>query len=69
MMNVIVYPNIETSGLNVLIPNVECGLTIEQIIEKDVPFGLPSKTIAFDGFDKIDLMKWVDVFPDWSPVE
>jgi hypothetical protein len=32
-------------GVAVIIPNLDCGLTIEEIAAKDVPMGLPYKII------------------------
>ena len=36
----IIYPTPE-SGVAIIIPVLDCGLTIEQIAAKDVPAGLP----------------------------
>lgn len=44
MPDVIVY-NQANGVLAVLYPNPDCGLTIQQIAAKDVPFGLPYKII------------------------
>lgn len=44
MPNIVIYQG-EDNGVNVLIPVLECGLTLEQIIEKDVPAGVPYKII------------------------
>jgi hypothetical protein len=38
-MNIILYPQDE--GYVKVTPNLDCGLNIEQIALKDVPFGLP----------------------------
>lgn len=40
----IVYRN-DDGGVSVIIPAVECGLTIEEIAAKDVPSGKPYKII------------------------
>ena len=40
----IIYPTDE-GGVAVIIPAVECGLTIEQIAAKDVPEGKPFKIV------------------------
>ena len=44
MTKVIVYTN-ENGGVAIIIPTVECGLTIEQIASKDVPTGKPYKIV------------------------
>jgi len=44
MSQVIVY-NQPNGVLAIIYPNLACGLTIEQIASKDVPFGLPYKII------------------------
>lgn len=40
----IIYKNAD-GGVSIVIPAVECGLTIEQIAEKDVPSGSPYKIV------------------------
>ena len=40
----IIYPN-DDGGVVVIIPAVECGLTIEEIAAKDVPSGKPYKIV------------------------
>jgi hypothetical protein len=40
----IIYPNDE-GGVSILIPAIECGLTIEEIAAKDVPEGKPFKIV------------------------
>jgi hypothetical protein len=40
----IIYPNDE-GGVSILIPAIECGLTIEEIAAKDVPQGKPFKIV------------------------
>jgi hypothetical protein len=40
----IIYPN-DDGGVSVIIPAVECGLTIEEIAAKDVPAGKPYKIV------------------------
>lgn len=42
MTTLIVYPNDENEGgFTILNPNLACGLTLDQIAEKDVPKGKP----------------------------
>lgn len=40
----IIYPTPE-GGVAIIVPAVECGLTIEQIAAKDVPTGVPFKIV------------------------
>lgn len=40
----IIYPTDE-GGVTVIIPAPDCGLTIEQIAEKDVPPGVPFRIV------------------------
>ena len=40
----IIYPNDE-GGVSIIVPAPECGLTIEQIAEKDVPDGKPYQIV------------------------
>jgi hypothetical protein len=40
----IIYPT-DDGGVAIIIPAVECGLTIEQIATKDVPTGKPYKIV------------------------
>ena len=40
----IIYPNDE-GGVAVIVPILECGLTVEEIAEKDVPEGKPYQII------------------------
>ena len=40
----IIYPTDE-GGVSVIIPAPDCGLTIEQIAEKDVPTGRPFRIV------------------------
>lgn len=40
----IIYPTPE-GGVAIIVPAVECGLTIEQIAAKDVPAGVPFRII------------------------
>jgi len=44
MTKVIIYPN-ASGGLVLVIPALDCGLTIEQIAAKDVPTGVPYKIL------------------------
>jgi len=48
MTQLIIYPN-DNGGVAIIIPAVECGLTIEEIAAKDVPAGKPFKIV--DGSD------------------
>lgn len=41
----IIYPTDE-GGVAVIVPAVECGLTIEEIAAKDVPAGKPYKIVT-----------------------
>lgn len=41
----IIYNN-DDGSVSVIIPTPDCGLTVEQIALKDVPFGKPFKIIA-----------------------
>jgi hypothetical protein len=40
----VIYPT-DDGGVAVIIPAVECGLTIEEIAAKDVPKGKPFKIV------------------------
>ena len=40
----IIYANDE-GGISIIIPMLECGLTIEEIAAKDVPAGKPYKIV------------------------
>lgn len=40
----IIYPT-DDGGVAVIIPAVECGLTIDEIAAKDVPVGKPFKIV------------------------
>ena len=40
----IIYPT-DDGGVAVIVPALECGLTIEQIAAKDVPAGKPYKIV------------------------
>jgi hypothetical protein len=40
----IIYPT-DDNGVAVIIPAIECGLTIEEIAAKDVPAGKPYKIV------------------------
>jgi hypothetical protein len=40
----IIYPT-DDGGVAVIVPAPECGLTIEQIAQKDVPAGKPYKIV------------------------
>jgi hypothetical protein len=48
MTQLIIYPT-DDGGVAIIIPAVECGLTIEEIAAKDVPAGKPFKIV--DGSD------------------
>jgi hypothetical protein len=40
----IIYPT-DNGGVAIIIPAIECGLTIEEIATKDVPTGKPYKIV------------------------
>jgi hypothetical protein len=40
----IIYPT-DDGGVAVIIPTIECGLTIDEIAAKDVPTGKPFKIV------------------------
>lgn len=40
----IIYPTSD-GGVSVIVPAPDCGLTIEEIARKDVPFGKPFKIV------------------------
>jgi len=40
----IIYPN-DDGSVSIIVPAVECGLTIEEIAAKDVPAGKPFKIV------------------------
>ena len=40
----IIFPNDE-GGVSIIVPTLECGLTIEEIAAKDVPAGKPYKIV------------------------
>jgi hypothetical protein len=40
----IIYPS-NDGGVSVIVPTVDCGLTIEEIAAKDVPAGKPFKIV------------------------
>ena len=44
MTQAIIFTN-DNGGVSVIVPAPECGLTVEQIALKDVPFGKPFKII------------------------
>lgn len=41
----VIFPNIQTGGVVLLTPAPECGLTLEQIIGKDVPSNVPHQVL------------------------
>jgi hypothetical protein len=41
---IIIYPNSE-GGVAIIVPVIDCGLTIEQVAQKDVPAGVQFKII------------------------
>lgn len=49
MTTVVIHPNTDEGATNVvvMVPNLECGLTLEQIIAKDVPPGVPYKVVDY----------------------
>jgi hypothetical protein len=40
----IIYP-LDDGGVAIIVPAEDCGLTIEEIAAKDVPFGKPYKIV------------------------
>ena len=44
----IIYPN-DDGGVSIIVPAIECGLTIEEIAAKDVPAGKPFKIVWMAG--------------------
>ena len=40
----IIYPN-DNGGVAIIVPVSDCGLTVEEIAAKDVPFGKPFKIV------------------------
>ena len=40
----VIYPTPD-GGVAILIPILDCGLTLEEIIEKDIPAGVPYKIV------------------------
>jgi hypothetical protein len=44
MKQVIIYPN-DNGSVAIVIPTIECNLSIEEIAAKDVPAGKPYKII------------------------
>lgn len=56
----IIYTN-DDGSISVIVPEPECGLTIEQIALKDVPFGKPFKIIDVSDLptDRTQRNAWV----------
>jgi hypothetical protein len=44
-MNQRIIYQTEDGGVAIIVPSAECGLTIEQIAQKDVPAGKPYKIV------------------------
>jgi|DEB19_MinimDraft_3_1074340.scaffolds.fasta_scaffold116263_3 hypothetical protein len=44
MLKRVLYPN-DNGGISILIPSENCGLTILQMAQKDVPAGVPYKIV------------------------
>ena len=40
----IIYPT-DNGGVAIIVPTIECGLSIEEIAQKDVPTGTPYKIV------------------------
>jgi len=51
MNQVIIYPN-DNGSVALVIPALECGLTIEEIANKDVPMGKPYKIVNYSDLPK-----------------
>lgn len=56
----IIYP-LEDGGVAIVIPALACGLTVEEIAQKDVPANTPYKII-----DVNDLPKDIDFRDAWE---
>jgi hypothetical protein len=56
----IIYQNNE-GGVDIIIPALECGLTIEEIAAKDVPTGKPYKIVDVGDIpiDRSERSSWV----------
>ena len=61
----IIYPT-DDGGVAIIIPAVECGLTIEQIASKDVPKGKPYNIVCVSEIpsDREFRGAWEADFPD-----
>jgi len=46
MKQVIIYPN-DNGSVAIVVPTIECGLTIEEIAAKDVPANKPYKIVNY----------------------
>jgi len=44
MQKRIIYPT-DDGGVAIIVPAADCGLTIEEIARKDVPFGKPYQVV------------------------
>ena len=64
MTQVIIYPN--EDALAVVFPNLACGLTVQQIAEKDVPQGVPYLIIETEALpeDQTFFEAWEADFSD-----
>lgn len=60
MTQVIIYPN-NNGGIALVIPALECGLSVQEIARKDVPAGKPYKILNY-----IDLPEDQTFFNAWE---
>jgi len=59
-MHVIVFPSIEGPGVCIMTPYSQCGLSVAEIAEKDVPKGTPYRIINADTLpDKARRDEWL----------
>lgn len=61
----IIYQN-DRAGISVITPAPECGLTIEQIAQKDVPAGTTWRVVGaadLPPYDVRDQWRWTDSGP------
>ena len=57
MSQVIIYPN-DNGTVAVMAPALECGLTIEEIADKDVPTGKPYQIVDASELPKEPQEAW-----------
>jgi hypothetical protein len=56
----IIYQN-DNGGVSIITPNLDCGLTLKQIAEKDVPYKKPYKIVDISDIpqDRTNRDAWV----------